>query len=109
MQATTQYCISENGFFINRSENFIAQEIFMPDVWASKLLVTNKHVCWYGTELWGVAQAAPAAGVTRLGMEAKKEENLPDWYSQVTSYTFFHVQYSRKSYVWQRNAMSVGE
>jgi len=27
--------------------------------------------------------AAPAAGVTRLGMEAKKEDNLPDWYSQV--------------------------
>jgi len=25
----------------------------------------------------------PAAGVTRLGLEAKKEENLPDWYSQV--------------------------
>ena len=28
--------------------------------------------------------AAPAAGVTRLGMEAKKEDNLPDWYSQVS-------------------------
>ena len=27
--------------------------------------------------------AAPAAGVTRLGLEVKKEENLPDWYSQV--------------------------
>jgi len=27
--------------------------------------------------------ALPAAGVTRLGLEAKKEENLPDWYSQV--------------------------
>jgi len=26
---------------------------------------------------------APAAGLTRLGLEAKKEENLPDWYSQV--------------------------
>ena len=28
-------------------------------------------------------QVVPTAGVTRLGMEAKKEENLPDWYSQV--------------------------
>merc|ERR1712013_797800 len=27
--------------------------------------------------------AAPAAGVTRLGLEVKKEESLPDWYSQV--------------------------
>jgi len=27
--------------------------------------------------------SAPAAGVTRLGLEVKKEENLPDWYSQV--------------------------
>merc|ERR1711953_294821 len=26
---------------------------------------------------------APAAGVTRLGLEVKKEERLPDWYSQV--------------------------
>jgi len=26
---------------------------------------------------------APEAGVTRLGMEVKKEENLADWYSQV--------------------------
>jgi len=26
---------------------------------------------------------APAAGVTRLGLEVKKEESLPDWYSQV--------------------------
>merc|ERR1711963_376028 len=25
----------------------------------------------------------PKAGVTRLGLEAKKEENLPDWYAQV--------------------------
>jgi len=25
----------------------------------------------------------PEAGVTRLGLEAKKEENLPDWYAQV--------------------------
>jgi len=29
------------------------------------------------------AVAAPAAGGTRLGLEVKKEENLPDWYSQV--------------------------
>jgi hypothetical protein len=28
-------------------------------------------------------------------MEAKKEENLPDWYSQVTYHTFLHVQYSK--------------
>jgi hypothetical protein len=42
-------------------------------------------------------------------MEAKKEENLPDWYSQVTSYTLLHVQVSRKSYVWRRNAMPVVE
>jgi len=27
--------------------------------------------------------AVPAAGVTRLGLEVKKEESLPDWYSQV--------------------------
>eukprot|EP00088_Acartia_fossae_P042021 TRINITY_DN439_c0_g1_i7.p1 TRINITY_DN439_c0_g1~~TRINITY_DN439_c0_g1_i7.p1 ORF type:complete len:599 (-),score=215.29 TRINITY_DN439_c0_g1_i7:123-1919(-) len=27
--------------------------------------------------------SAPAAGVTRLGLEAKKEENLPEWYAQV--------------------------
>ena len=26
---------------------------------------------------------APEAGVTRLGLEAAKEENLADWYSQV--------------------------
>ena len=26
---------------------------------------------------------APEAGQTRLGIEAKKEENLPDWYAQV--------------------------
>ena len=30
------------------------------------------------------AVAAPAAGGTRLGLEVKKEENLPDWYSQVS-------------------------
>jgi len=29
------------------------------------------------------SSAAPAAGVTRLGLEATKEGNLPDWYSQV--------------------------
>ncbi len=69
----------------------------------------TEHLCWYGTELWGVAQAAPAAGVTRLGMEAKKEENLPDWYSQVTYHTFCMYSILAKATSGGENAMSVGE
>ena len=29
--------------------------------------------------------SVPASGLTRLGLEAKKEEDLPEWYSQVNS------------------------
>ena len=36
-----------------------------------------------GPPVFQPVAAIPAAGVTRLGMEVKKEDNLADWYSQV--------------------------
>jgi hypothetical protein len=42
-------------------------------------------------------------------MEAKKEENLPDWYSQVTYHTFCMYSILAKATSGGENAMSVGE
>ena len=44
----------------------------------------NVYFCWFQPK----AVAAPAAGQTRLGIEAKKEENLPEWYHQVKKIHF---------------------
>ena len=46
-----------------------------------------------GESYFQPAAAAPAAGVTRLGVEAKKETNLPDWYSQVSYISIFIAVY----------------
>lgn len=39
--------------------------------------------CYFYLQLFYLQPKVPEAGVTRLGMEAKKEDNLPDWYAQV--------------------------
>lgn len=63
-------------------------------------ILFHKHLL----QLWlQVDESGTAGGLkkqTRLGLEAKKEENLPDWYSQVRIYSFTKSK-SLKAYTFQ--------